>query len=79
MDEKYIEMGEATQAAVLERGIAERSAAAFPDKPVPVAKQTTHCIEEDCGIDLPILRVQRGQERCVECQTTKEKREKRGF
>lgn len=79
MDEKFVELGEATQAAVVQDRLARVASVAFPDKPVPVAKQTTHCIEDDCGMPLPELRVQRGQERCFECQTAKERREKRGY
>ena len=79
MDEKFVEMGEATQAAVVEHSLARVAAQAFPDKPVSVDKQTTHCIEDDCGEPLPQMRVERGQERCVECQSAKERREKRGF
>lgn len=79
MDEKFVELGEATQAAMVQDRLNRAASQAFPDKPVPVFRQTTHCIEDDCGVPLPELRVQRGQERCVECQTAIERRRKRGF
>jgi RNA polymerase-binding transcription factor DksA len=79
MDEKFVELGEATQAAVVQDRLARVAAEAFPDKEVPVAKQTTHCIADDCGEPLPDLRIKRGQERCFECQTALERRQKRGF
>lgn len=34
----------------------------------------TQCVEEDCGDDLPRLRMEMGRIRCVDCQTKREKR-----
>ena len=34
----------------------------------------THCIEEDCGEELPIERLKLGRVRCVTCQSLREKR-----
>lgn len=79
MDDKYVEMGEAAQEAAVSNKIAQVSAAAIPDEDVPESKQTTHCIETDCGLELPELRRKRGRERCTECETSLERRKKRGF
>lgn len=37
-----------------------------------------HCVEEDCGVDLPEQRLTDGRIRCVDCQQLKEERIKRG-
>lgn len=34
----------------------------------------THCIEEDCGEELPIERLRLGKVRCVTCQSLRDKR-----
>jgi RNA polymerase-binding transcription factor DksA len=35
-----------------------------------------HCVEEDCGIEIPAERLAHGRVRCVDCQTRKESRGK---
>jgi hypothetical protein len=39
----------------------------------------TECVEEDCGDTLPLLRMEMGRIRCVDCQTKKEFNKSRGF
>lgn len=36
----------------------------------------THCVEEDCGVQIPQARLAMGKVRCVDCQTLIEKRHK---
>lgn len=33
-----------------------------------------HCVEEDCGVDIPHARLAMGRIRCVDCQALLEKR-----
>lgn len=35
-----------------------------------------HCVEADCGVRLPNLRLQLGRIRCVDCQELLEKRQR---
>ena len=35
-----------------------------------------HCIEEDCGIEIPAARLNMGKVRCVDCQMLRERRER---
>jgi RNA polymerase-binding transcription factor DksA len=36
-----------------------------------------HCVEEDCGVDLPAQRLTDGRVRCIDCQTRKEEATRR--
>lgn len=38
-----------------------------------------YCVEEDCGVELPIERLKLGRVRCVDCQTRIEKRQKQRY
>lgn len=77
MDEKYIEMGEAAQEAVVTDQIKKVSAAAIPtDELEDTSKWTRYCVEEDCGVLLPEHRARRGLPRCTDCQGALEKRRK---
>lgn len=35
-----------------------------------------HCVEEDCGVEIPAGRLNAGKVRCIDCQTALEKRQK---
>jgi RNA polymerase-binding transcription factor DksA len=35
-----------------------------------------HCVEEDCGVALPIERLNAKRVRCVDCQTLREKQQR---
>lgn len=35
-----------------------------------------HCVEEDCGVELPRERLNAGRVRCFDCQSLREKQER---
>lgn len=36
-----------------------------------------HCVEEDCGVEIPTVRLNMGKVRCVDCQALLEARQRR--
>lgn len=78
MDEKYMEMAGALAEAETTSGRAECSKVAIPtDDLKPEQYKRTHCLGEDCGEPLPVFRMQKGLEWCVDCQSAKERTRRR--
>jgi RNA polymerase-binding transcription factor DksA len=51
------------------RAAAERRARQAAQPEYHPAFDGLHCVEEDCGEEIPALRVQAGRVRCVDCQS----------
>lgn len=78
MDEKYLEQAGAIADTHNKAGVAACSKAAIPSEDLDETKyKTRYCLESDCGVELPLFRMQKGLELCVDCQSAKEKRQKR--
>ena len=81
MTERHIDpldQASANAEDLIEGLVAERRRAAAPQQvPDEHGKyRFTECVEEDCGVDLPIERLRLGRIRCVDCQERLEKRNK---
>lgn len=60
-------------------GVAAARKQLAPEEPPKGVKfDGRHCIEEDCGEELPAVRIAYGRIRCTACQVRREAAEKRG-
>jgi RNA polymerase-binding transcription factor DksA len=76
MDDRFIEVGEATQAAMTAEQLSKVSRAAMPD--VDLAPDQYRALEcDDCGVELPEFRMKKGFRRCTACQTAREAMDRR--
>jgi RNA polymerase-binding transcription factor DksA len=71
VDERFMEHAAALEQLHRENAIANASAA--PREPL-APFDGLHCIEDDCGDEIPAGRLALGKRRCITCQTLKEKR-----
>lgn len=81
MVERHIDpLDQASEAtAEMVAGAVEARRLAAAPQQVPNAEGIyphTHCVEEDCGVELPLERLKLGRIRCVDCQEIIEKRAK---
>ena len=72
MDERFMEAASETERLHREAAIAAASSA--ERMPAGTKFDGLHCIEEDCGDEIPAARLAQGKFRCVTCQTLKERR-----
>lgn len=77
MDEKYLEMAEALTAAEVTSGLS--SVRANLQKQTHPDFDGKHCVQEDCGDEIPKLRLDAGRVRCTECESRLEKLSKMGY
>lgn len=63
-------------AAQLEQQHREAALAALAGKPEPVPEEFdgVHCVEPECGEEIPSARLAMGKFRCTPCQSRKETR-----
>lgn len=73
MDEKFLALAEANIQKAVEAKVATAASKAIPNTNLlPSEYVSEDC--ENCGIDLPEFRKQKGLIRCVPCQTIFEKK-----
>lgn len=72
MDERYMEI--ASELEAQSREVAIANATAQRHDPDRALFDGAHCVEEDCGDEIPAGRLALGKIRCVTCQAAKEKR-----